>query len=248
MSREIRRFRDLDDMSRAAAMLITDTALGRVAAAGRFTLVLSGGSTPRRLYQFLTSPPFVLRIPWAKTHIFWTDERFVPPADPGSNFGAARRLLLDRVPIPPSNIHSIQVEGIPPREAAENYEADIRSFFGLGPAGDGGGTPPSFDLVLLGVGEDGHTASLFPGSPAFSSQRWITAVKAPDGVPYPLRLTMTIPLINRARLVLFLSAGTEKKAAVRRALTGREAVELRSPAAPVAAMERTAWYIAGNAA
>lgn len=205
-------FSDREELSRAAAELFAAEAERGARERGRFAVLLSGGETPRRTYELLAEPPFRERVPWEKVHLFWGDERCVPADDERSNFRMARQALLDRVPVPPAHLHPIACAGAP-CEAATAYEALLRSFF----------APflPRFDLVLLGMGDDGHTASLFPGSNAVGeTERW-TAVTRRPGEEID-RVTVTLPLVNGAALVLFLVAGGGKAQVLRRVLTGEE--------------------------
>ena len=146
---------DLESLSRAAAALLVKQANLAVAARGRFSVALSGGATPRRTYELLAAPPLVDQAPWDRVHVFWGDERCVPLNDSRSNARLAKEAWLDRVPIPADQIHPLNCAH-DPAAAARQYEAQLREFFA--------GQPPILDLVLLGLGEDGHTASLFPGT------------------------------------------------------------------------------------
>lgn len=171
-------------------------------APGQFSVALSGGSTPRALHERLAADEFAARIPWPKVHLFWGDERCVPPDHPDSNYGMTAAALLSRVPLPAENVHRIPGE-FPPSQAAERYESELRAFFG---------EKPAFDLVFLGMGEDGHTASLFPGSPALAeSVRWAMEVEH-TAPPPPLvsRVTLTFGVLNAARRVVFLVSGASK--------------------------------------
>jgi len=171
---------------------------------GRFLVALSGGDTPRPLLERLASPAYAKRLDWSVVDVFWTDERCVPASHVQSNYRAAREALLDRVPIPTDRIHRIAGE-IDPLAAADAYELTLREV--LGKEG-------RLDLILLGIGADGHTASLFPRHQALTETgRWGVPVHAPADPPW--RVTMTLPLINAARHVLFLVIGSEKAAAVR---------------------------------
>jgi len=174
---------------------------------GVFAVALSGGSTPRTLYRLLAEPPYRDAFPWSRTHCFWGDERFVPRDDALSNYRMVRGALLSRVPIPAANIHPIPTEGISPEVAACAYERELKSFYGaerLDPA------RPLFDVVLLGLGTDGHTASLFPGSAVLGErERWVAAVM--DAKP-EARITLTYPALESGRHVAFLAAGEEKRA------------------------------------
>ena len=152
----IKVYPDLEALSQAAATLVVEQASQAVAARGRFCVALSGGGTPRRTYELLAAAPFKEQAPWHRMHIFWGDERCVPLDDPRSNARMAKEAWLDHVPIPASQIHPMYWAGAP-AEAARQYEAHLRQFFA--------GRPPRLDLVLLGLGDNGHTASLFPGTP-----------------------------------------------------------------------------------
>jgi 6-phosphogluconolactonase len=175
-----------------------------VQTSGRCSLVLSGGNTPRALYAHWASR-FALEIPWGRVHVFLGDERFVPPDDPRSNFRMAREALLDHVPIPAANVHSMPTSLDTPELAAEAYEATLRRHFD--------GDRPHFDLLLLGLGSEGHTASLFPRSPALDeTTRWVVPATVPADPPS--RLTLTIPALNAAFHTYFLVTGSEKAAAL----------------------------------
>lgn len=173
-------------------------------ARGRFSVALSGGSTPQKMYIRLSQSPFIEQVDWSRVFLFWGDERCVPPDHAESNFGAARKALLDGAPIPRANIHRIPGE-LGPERAADLYEQDLRAFFA-------GEDPPHLDLILLGLGEDGHAASLFPDSPALlEGEHWTAAVMHAGGPP-PLvpRVTLTLPVLNAAREILFLVSGENK--------------------------------------
>jgi 6-phosphogluconolactonase len=197
-------------VSRAAAALIVAQANLAVAARGRFSLALAGGATPRRTYELLTMPRFSDQAPWDRVHVFWGDERCVPLSDSRSNARMAMAAWLDRAPIPRAQMHPIDCAP-DSASAARRYEALLQEFFA--------GQPPRLDLVLLGLGEDGHTASLFPGAPVLAeTQRWVAAVYAAAGDLH--RVTLTAPLINQARLVAFLVAGRAKAAILQEVLHG----------------------------
>jgi 6-phosphogluconolactonase len=171
--------------------------------------VLSGGSTPRTLHGLLASD-FRDQIPWADVHVFWGDERYVSPDDPDSNYRMARETLLDHVPCPAGNIHPMPTHFPSPDAAAREYEKTLRTYFGT--------EWPHFDLLLLGLGEEGHTASLFPGSPALEERtRWVVAVKAPADPS--LRLTLTLPALTRAANIYVLVTGSKKASALHHVLT-----------------------------
>jgi 6-phosphogluconolactonase len=195
----------LEALSNAAADFLVRRAMKIVRAVGRFTLALSGGSTPQRLYEILARKPLKDRMPWQESFFFWGDERFVPADHPESNFRLAYRAMLAKVPVPESNIHPVGTDTGSAHEAAENYERDLQKFFGVN-------NKPRFDLVLLGLGADGHTASLFPGDPVLNERRHLAvAVRAPAQYTVKDRVTLTLPVLDSAACVLFLAAGREKK-------------------------------------
>jgi 6-phosphogluconolactonase len=182
---------------------------------GIFAINLSGGSTPRRLYERLAAPPCRESFPWSRTHWFWGDERFVPRDDARSNYRMVREALLSQAPIPDVNIHAIPTEGLPPEAAALAYERQLKSFYGaerLDPA------RPLFDVTLLGLGEDGHTASLFPGTAVLAEQHnWVAAVV---GAKSETRITLTYPALESSRNVAFLVEGRKKRAILKRLCGG----------------------------
>ena len=201
---------DLESLSRAAAALLVGQANQAVAARGRFAVALSGGGTPRRTYELLAAPPLADQAPWDRMHVFWGDERCVPLDDPRSNARLAREAWLDHVPLPPDQIHPLACAP-GPAAAAREYAAELRRFFA--------GGPPRLDLVLLGLGDNGHTASLFPHTPVLEEhKRWAAAVYVADQNLY--RVTLTAPCINRAAVVAFLVAGRGKAAILREVLHG----------------------------
>jgi 6-phosphogluconolactonase len=216
---------DAPALMAAAAQRVLDLAGQAIALRGRFTWALAGGSTPRGLYAALAPLAAASGLDWAKVHFFWGDERCVPPDDPRSNYRMARESLLDRVGPPAGNVHRWLGEADPP-SAAERYEAQLRGFFGADAA-------PRFDLALLGLGPDGHTASLFPGSPALDEQhRWALAVHPPQVGAW--RLTLTPPVLLAADAALFLVAGREKAERLGRILRG-------PPSAPPLPAESIGW-------
>jgi 6-phosphogluconolactonase len=182
---------------------------------GIFTICLSGGSTPRRLYELLAVPPFRDAFPWSRTHLIWGDERFVPRDDPSSNYGMVRDALLAQIPILAQNVHSVPTEGLNAEAAATAYEQELKSFYGadrLDPA------RPIFDVTLLGLGPDGHTASLFPGSTVLTERdHWTAAVIGPKR---DARITLTYPALESSRHAAFLIEGKEKRAIFERIREG----------------------------
>jgi 6-phosphogluconolactonase len=222
-------------LAEAAADRIVALARNAIRRRGRFVVALSGGSTPRLVYPLLASPPRIGRVDWSRVVFFWGDERGVPPDHPESNFGAARRMLLDHLPaVRPAAVHRM------PADAADRDQAAARYAAAIGRAiGDG-----RFDLVWLGMGPDGHTASLFPGASTLAERRRLVAwATAPASAPVPDRMTFTLPLINAARAVLFVVAGPDKAGAVRSVRRGSREL----PAARVRARS-TLWLLDARAA
>lgn len=225
-------------LAAGAAEAFVTAAAAAVEARGRFVVALSGGSTPKALYALLAEPVRAAQVDWSRVHVLWGDERCVPPDDPASNFHMAREALLDHVAIPAAQIHRMRGED-DPRTAAAAYERELRALF---PAG-----PPKFDLVLLGLGDNGHTASLFPGLGAVrESARWVVAEHVPEVGMW--RLTLTPAAINAAAAILFLVAGREKAAMVARVLQGPRDIDAR-PAQAIAPVEgRLGWLVDASAA
>lgn len=203
-------FDDRQALARGAAEQVAAIAKNTIAQHQTFRLVLSGGSTPRAMHQVLSQPEYSEQIDWPHVQIFWGDERCVPPDNPYSNFRMAKETLLQHIPIPAGNIHRIYGE-LPPQQAAADYQSRIADQFNLKPDQDGGPLP-RFDLILLGLGLDGHTASLFPGSAALAEKHlWVTGVPH-NQPPEPLvaRVTLTLPVLQAAHQVIFLVAGEDK--------------------------------------
>ncbi|MBE9170343.1 6-phosphogluconolactonase [Pleurocapsales cyanobacterium LEGE 06147] len=184
---------------------------------GQFTLALAGGNTPKPLYEAMSTQS----LPWENIQIFWGDERYVPPDHPDSNQRMARQIWLEKVDLPESNIHPMFTGAGNPQVDADRHEAELRQFFGVSD-----GEFPIFDLILLGIGDDGHTASLFPHTEALRVKDRLVTVGNKDGQP---RLTFTVPLINHARCVVFLVEG-EKKCSALKQIFAPEADEMNYPA------------------
>jgi len=233
--------RDLDELSRRAVEEFVRLAEQSIRRSGRFTVALSGGSTPKSLYHLLAEPAYSGRVPWHKVHFFWGDERCVPPDHPESNYGMAKAALLSKVPIPEENVHRMAGEKEPPVAAAE-YEQTLIDFFALAP-----GEWPRFDLMLLGVGEDGHTASLFPESEALENREKLVVAAYVEKLKAH-RLTLTLPVINHAANIWFVVAGASKATVVSRILNADPASP-PFPAALVAPVDgRLIWFITEDAA
>lgn len=190
------------ELPAVAAEFFVSIAQNAVSAKGEAHIAVSGGSTPRELFRLLATPVWRHRIPWARLHLWWVDERCVPPDDPNSNYGVAFHLLLQHLSI--SNVHRIHGETPDPAQAAQVYEAEITQRFGLGLF-----DWPRFDLVMLGMGSDGHTASLFPGTPALEETKALVTVGEAPVLPHR-RITLTLSVLNHAAFALFLVAGAGK--------------------------------------
>jgi 6-phosphogluconolactonase len=230
----------------ADANELAETAARRISAqvaqtSGRIAICLAGGSTPERLYKLMATQPYRDGLPWKRIHWFWGDERFVPHNDPRSNFGAAQRLLLDRAPVPASSIHAIPTSVADVGEAARRYEAELRRFYGaerLEPM------RPLFDVVLMGVGADGHTASLFPGRAELDdNEHWVVGVSEAGLEPFVPRVTLTLPALASTRAMLFLVSGRGKREIVSRVLSGADL-----PAARAYSDGDLAWLVDRDAA
>lgn len=220
----------MEALAIASAMFIAEQARIAIAERGQFNIALSGGSTPRETYQRLAQAPDCSEIHWAQTHVFWSDERCVPLENPPSNYSSANEALLKHVPIPPENIHRLQGE-LPPLEGAAQANRELFTHFG-------GTAIPNFDLILLGLGEDGHTASLFPDSEALKASNELVAANYVAKLD-TWRLTYTYPLINAARQILFMVSGESKAEVV------KKVIEDRDPALPASGVqpENLAWYL-----
>jgi 6-phosphogluconolactonase len=255
MNPEVQRYPNLEALSQAAAEFTCRLAEECVERRGTFTLALSGGNTPRPVYEALAWPPFDIRMPWRDIHLFWGDERCVPSDHPDSNFAMAFRSLISKVPVPSQNVHRISAE-LSPEEAAETYEKVLGEFFRSfvkterhSPVSRGGEPFLSFDLILLGVGKDGHTASLFPGHQALEERkRWVAVVRGPYGSPPVPRITLTLPVINRAECVLFMVSGPGKEEVIRSILEDSDPATRSYPAARVSPEGRVVWLIDEGAA
>jgi 6-phosphogluconolactonase len=207
---DVRVATDLNELGERAAEAAAATIRDIVESAGRCSLVLSGGTTPRGLYRRLASR-FRDAVPWVDVHVFWSDERCVPHDDVRSNYRMARETLLDHVPCPSGNVHAMPDGTADPARAAREYEAMLREYFA--------DAPPAFDLTILGLGADGHTASLFPGAAALrEGTPWVLPVTA--AAEPPSRLTLTLPVLTASTRTWFLVSGSNKADAVRRVLTG----------------------------
>jgi 6-phosphogluconolactonase len=200
------------------AKTAADRVIARIAAnSDRVAICLAGGSSPKQLYQLLATDAYRSRIPWDRVHWFIGDERFVPADDPLNNMSMVRRVFLDRC-APAANIHPILTDSADPDQAARRYGSELQSFYG---ANDLDSARPLFDVVLLGVGPDGHTASLFPGYPAVEeTERWVVDVPQAHVAPFVPRVSLTLPALNSCREMLFELSGPDKRAILTRVLAG----------------------------
>jgi len=241
-AREVRSFLDLEALSEAAAESIVAIARESIALRGRFSIALAGGNTPKRTYRLLVEQHRG-EIEWPNWQILFGDERFVPWDDDRSNYKMATASLLADAPIPNDHVHPVPTRAPTVADAADAYDQTIRRVLANGAA-----QPPAIDLILLGVGPDGHTASLFPGSPALAERtRWASAVDAPTTVqPAVPRVTLTLPILNAARNVIFLVAGSDKRPVVAEILQDAETAQ-RYPAALVTGGRRTLWMVEQSA-
>ena len=206
---DVQVYPDANSLARAAAEYFVTLAAEAITARGRFVVALSGGSTPRAIYTLLASREFAPRVDWSCVHVFWGDERCVPPDHPESNYALARETLLDHVPLPEGNIRRIRAE-LDPRRAAALYQEELEAVLG---------TEGRFDLILLGIGADGHTASLFPGTLALEEKtRWVVENYVESLSAW--RVTLTLPVLNAARHVTFLVSGAAKAETLARIQAG----------------------------
>jgi len=207
---------DSEDFSHTAAELIVRDIIENLELKDFFTLVLPGGSTPGKMYEVLASDEtFRSKIPWERIHFFWGDERHVPPDHKESNYRMAHGTMLSKIPVPAENIHRIKSENPDADEAAKQYEEELQTFFNIGT-----GELPRFDCVLLGMGTDGHTASLFPGTDAlYERKRLVVATWVERFQMY--RITLTLPLLNNTDFVMFLVSGKEKAEVLKEVIEGK---------------------------
>lgn len=229
---------DLPALVEEAAKRIAD----RIGEAGaRAAICLTGGSTPKPVYERLAREPYRSALPWDRTHWFWGDDRFVPLEDDRSNAGMALRAFLGDVPVPPGNIHPIPTGAATPAESARRYQSELEQFYGLDQLDP---AVPLFDLVLMGLGSDGHTASLFPGLPAVEEKdRWAVEIDHAGLAPFVPRVSLTFPVLASTREMLFLVCGREKREVLGRVLSGEDL-----PAAGAHAAGELVWLVDRDAA
>jgi 6-phosphogluconolactonase len=248
---EVQSFTDQRMWVDSAADLICRSVSERISESGVCTLALAGGKTPQSLYKRISQPPYLQAFCWPAIHIFLGDERCVPFEHEESNFGMANRHLISRVPIPAGNCHPIPVYAGPSARIALQYEEELKQHFQRLPAQNGslaqdekGQVFPVFDLIILGMGKDGHTASLFPGDPALKEKtRWAAFIQKSPRPPRLPRATLTLPVLRRARLVLFFVSEAEKKEILPKVLDQTERLTSTYPAALVRPEGRLVWMI-----
>lgn len=233
-------FPDIDTLSHTVAERLITLAQSTISSQKHFSLCLSGGNTPRRLYQLLATE-YRTKLDWDNLHLFWGDERYIPPTHPESNYAMVLQELIPLVPIPAANIHRIPTELNSSEQAALKYEQEIKRFFfnqGIDTA------QSSFDLVLLGLGTDGHTASLFPNDPVLDkSDQLVAAITAPDYIQPRQRITLTLPILNQAYHIFFLVSGEEKKPVLQFILSEQEEAIKRYPAARIKSKNVVEWFV-----
>lgn len=220
---QVLEFSTTTTLTQAAATEVVQRAKAAITDRGIFSIALAGGSTPKSLYTLLTTEAWSHHILWSKVHLFWGDERHVPPDHPDSNYRMVQESLINKVPIPPENVHRIKAEGANAEQVAIDYEQTLQRFFELSK-----GELPKFDLILLGMGADGHTASLFPGTDALHEQQqlvrsnWVEKLNTASSgdARSASRITLTAPVLNHAKGVLFFVSGAEKAEALQAVLHG----------------------------
>jgi 6-phosphogluconolactonase len=226
---------DLVSLSRAALEETLAIIQGAVAKRGRFAIALSGGHTPEKMFSlWAQTAQYRDKTPWDRVHLFWSDERYVPANDPRSNYHMARETLTSRVPVPAENVHPMPTNLASPEECATAYEAELRKFFGS--------EPPAFDVQLLGIGEEGHTASLFPASPVLDEKlRWVAAVRVKAEPPQ--RITLTPVVLNQGRNTFFLVAGEGKRAILSAIRDESNSKPSQYPAATIHPATEPIWFL-----
>ncbi len=239
----IKRFASIQELSEYAAGLVNEQANVAVKKNGVFSLVLTGGRSPRTLYELLAASPYKTSMPWQQTHVFWGDDRAVAPNNEASNFKLAHETMLTKIDIPQENIWRMKGE-LGAEAAATEYEQNILTFYEKYLPLQGDSTIPQFDFVLLGMGEDGHIASLFPGQNHVQEKsRLITAISEPSGTPPVPRISMTLPLLNRAKRIIMLISGEKKKKIVEEIEAKGRKAGPPYPAALLEPQEKLLWFV-----
>lgn len=234
MKKQLIRFSDSESMVKGSADYICKMASIAIADNGRFSIALSGGRSPQHLYRTLAMDEYAGLIDWSRVHIFWSDERCVPPTDSDSNYGLAFDAFLSKIRIPEENIHRIPAEIESPSKAASLYEDDLKNFFS--------NSDSLFDLCLLGLGTDGHTASIFPGA-SLDESKLVVATIAPDQMPVKNRISLTTSAINRSTATLFIVSGSGKGNITEKILSDSPTAESEYPAARINPTQELIWHI-----
>lgn len=232
MNKQVKLLEDKEQLIKQALDICLVKIQEAIAERGQCTIALAGGNTPRPLYESIATQ----NLPWDKIHVFWGDERYVAPDHPDSNQRMARQAWLDLVPIPATNVHPMETGAGNPETDASKHDAHLREFFQVST-----GEFPNFDLILLGMGGDGHTASLFPHTDALKVSDRLIAVGNKDGQP---RLTFTVPLINQARCVIFLVAGADKQVALDQVFA-EKADDMNYPSRLIQPQGELQWLLTG---
>jgi len=241
---EIREFEQAEEMTRKAAAHIAEIAEKAVEKKGFFTMALAGGNSPRQIYSCLAEKPLSAKMPWKHTYVFWGDERHIDHTHNDSNYRMAYDTLLSKVEIPPKNIFRVPVEVKPAETAAALYERMMIKFFREFRAINRETHFPVFDLIILGVGTDGHTASLFPGHRAVNEKKkWVMHVKAHARVTLRERITMTLPLINNAEDIMFIISGQGKGKVIKQIFSAPPGIKKQYPAAKIGKETQSVWFI-----
>jgi 6-phosphogluconolactonase len=235
MKLDVRVLPDLVSLSRAVLEETFPIIKEAVAKCGKFSIALSGGHTPEKMYSlWAQTEQYRDKTPWDRVHLFWSDERYVPSDSPLSNYHMARETFISSVPIPPENVHPMPTNLSPPGECARAYETQLLKFFGA--------EPPAFDVQLLGIGPEGHTASLFPDSPALAEKlRWVAAVRVP--VEPPERITLTPAILNNGRNTFFLVSGENKSAILSAIRAESNPQTSQYPAARIHPPKEPIWFL-----
>lgn len=237
---DLRVSKNAEELARAGGQLFVDLAAEAIGARGRFRAALSGGSTPKRVFELLATPEFSNRVDWNRVDLFWGDERYVPADDRESNYRMTAQALLEHVPVSSGNIHRVPTEITPPSAAASAYQDEIRQIFGEPTS------VPEFDLIYLGLGANGHTASLFPHSPVLhESSRLVVADFVTEVNMW--RISMTVPLLNQGRVVAFLIEGAPKAQVLSEVMLGPRDPE-RLPAQLISPRGKLLWMVDASAA
>ncbi len=242
---QIKEYNEISKLSESAACHIHELIKTTLERQGFFAMALSGGASPLDIYTRLAEKKFSADIPWEKVFFFWGDERYIPFIHRDSNYGMAYKALLSKIPVPAENVFRVPVEVTPIDEAAELYERIMRKFFTSMHSINMETMLPEFDLVLLGVGTDGHTASLFPGHRAVNEdEKWVTSLKAHARVTIRERITITLPVINSAKNIMFLISGQGKGPVIRSIFENKDSTQY--PASMVQSKGQSIWYIDKN--